>query len=75
MANNNGSGGRFIKTDRFGNAYQVVGCKENKSGFPVGYVTLGGKEYKLEPAESKKDGVHTWIRVTNVKKQARPTSM
>lgn len=67
---------RFVNTDKFGQAYQVVGCKDKKdNGFPAGYVTLGGKDYKLEPSPANKDGVHTWIRVTAVKKQDRKTSM
>jgi hypothetical protein len=68
-------GQRFIKTDRFGNPFQVIGCKPNKGGFPVGYVELGGKLYKLEPSDSQKDGVAAWVRVTQVKKQAQHSSM
>ena len=63
-----------ISTDRFGNPYQVVGCKDKKgNGFPVGYVELGGKLYKLEPSESQKEGTALWIRVTQVKKNAKQT--
>lgn len=59
-----------ISTDRFGNPYQVIGCKDKKgNGFPSGYVELGGKLYKLEPSSSNKEGVDMWIRVTQVKKQ------
>ncbi len=65
-----------INTDKFGNPYQVIGCKDKKeNGFAVGYVELGGKLYKLEPSEAKKDGVEYWIRVTHIKKNNRPTSM
>lgn len=75
MASGNNNG-RFINTDKFGQAFQVVGCKDKKdSGFPVGYVTLGGKDYKLEPSKANKDGVDVWIRVTAIKKQDRKTSM
>lgn len=66
---------RFVKTDRFGNAYQVIGCKENKNGYPVGYVTLGGSLYKVEPSKSEKDGVAAWVRITKVQKRNRVTSM
>lgn len=66
---------RFIKNDRFGNPYQVIGLKDNKNGYPVGYVELGGKLYKLEPSESQKEGVSSWLKVTQVKKQAQHTSM
>lgn len=65
-----------ISTDRFGNAYQVIGCRDKKgTGFPYGYVELGGKLYKIEPSESKKDGVDMWVKITAVKKQNRATSM
>lgn len=67
---------KYVSNDRFGNPYQVIGCKDKKgTGFAKGYVELGGKLYKLEPSESKKDGVESWIRVTQVKKQAQNTSM
>lgn len=67
---------KFIKNDRFGNPFQVIGCKDVKgTGFPKGYVELGGKLYKLEPSQAKKDGVEVWIKVTAVKKQAQNTSM
>lgn len=59
---------RFIKNDRFGNPFQVVGCKPNKGGYPVGYAELSGKLYKIEPSESKKDGVDMWVKITQVKK-------
>lgn len=59
-----------VRNDKFGNKYIVVGCKDKKdNGFPVGYVELGSKLYKLEPSPANKDGVHTWIRVTQVKKK------
>lgn len=67
---------KIIKTDRFGNPYQVIGCRDKKgNGFPVGYVELGGKLYKLEPSPAKKDGVEAWIKVTHVKKQPTHSSM
>lgn len=69
MAQNN------VKTDRFGNPYQLVSCKENKNGFPVGYVELGGKLYKIEPSEAKKDGVLYWVKVTKVDQKKKHTSM
>jgi len=66
---------KYVKTDRFGQSYQVIGCKENKNGFPVGYVELGGKLYKLEPSDSKNEKYESWIKVTAVKKQNRNSSM
>lgn len=66
---------RRVSTDRFGNPYQLVGCKENKNGFPVGYVELGGKTYKIEPSEAKKDGVLYWVKVTKVDAKKQHSSM
>ncbi len=66
---------RNISTDRFGNPYQLIGCKPNKKGFPVGYAELGGKLYKIEPSEAKKEGVDFWVKITAVKKNAKHTSM
>lgn len=55
------------RPDRFGQQYAVVGCKDKKdTGFPVGYITIGGKTYKLEPSPANKEGVSMWIRVTKV---------
>ncbi|SHF14043.1 hypothetical protein SAMN05444377_10485 [Flavobacterium fontis] len=65
-----------ISTDRFGNPYQVIGLKDTKgTGFPKGYVELGGKLYKLEHSPSQKEGVEAWIRVTKVDQKQRQTSM
>lgn len=64
-----------VSTDRFGNPYQLIGCKPNKNGYPVGYVKLKGQLYKLEPSDSKKEGVENWIKVTAIKEQARHSSM
>lgn len=58
-----------IKTDRFGNPYQVIGCKDNRNGYPVGYAELGGKLYKVEPSESKNEKYSHWVKLTLVKKQ------
>jgi hypothetical protein len=65
-----------ISNDRFGNPFQVIGCKDKKgTGFCKGYVELGGKLYKLEPSPAKKDGVEAWIKVTQVKKQPQHSGM
>ncbi|MEO6177288.1 MAG: hypothetical protein ABIP27_19190 [Flavobacterium circumlabens] len=65
-----------ISTDRFGNAYQLVGCKDKKgNGFSQGYIELGGKLYKIEPSVATKEGVEFWVKVTAVKKQTRASSM
>lgn len=63
-------GGNYASTDKFGNRYKVVGCKDKKgTGFPVGYLEINGKLFKLEPSPANKDGVEVWIRVTEMKKQ------
>lgn len=65
--------GAYISTDRFGQPYQVIGCKDKKgNGFCSGYVELGGKLYKVEPSQATKEGVDMWVKITAVKK--RPTS-
>ncbi|WP_288583792.1 hypothetical protein [uncultured Treponema sp.] len=66
---------RYARNDRFGNPYILVGCKDNGKGYPVGYVELGGKLYKVEPSESKKEGVLNWVKVTRVQKQNRHQTM
>jgi hypothetical protein len=59
-----------ISTDKFGNPYQLIGCKDKKSnGFAVGYIELGGKLYKIEPSAAQKDGVLYWVKVTALKKR------
>jgi hypothetical protein len=59
------------KTDRFGNDVRDVACKNNKNGFPVGFVYIAkAGVYKLEPTKSDKENVDLWIRVTK-KKQVR----
>ncbi|MDN3673436.1 hypothetical protein QWY99_10265 [Flavobacterium branchiarum] len=65
-----------ISTDRFGNAYQLIGCKDKKgNGFAQGYIELGGKLYKLEPSVAQKEGVEFWVKVTAVKKRPTNSSM
>lgn len=64
-----------IKVDRFQNPFQLVGCKPNKNGFPVGYVEIGGKTYKIEPSQAQKDGIAYWVKVTKINSKPRPTSM
>lgn len=65
-------GNQRVSLDRFGNNYQVIGCKDKKeTGFPKGYIELKGVLYKLEPSEAKKDGVDYWVKVTEMKKQQR----
>lgn len=60
---------RYARTDRFGNEYQLVGCKPSRRNpdFSVGYLRIGGTLYKLEPSRSNKEGVSEWIRVTKLK--------
>ena len=66
----------YVSTDKFGQAYQVVACKDKKgNGFAVGYIELCGKLYKIEPSEANKDGVMMWVRVTACKKRPTNTTM
>ncbi|MEA9415918.1 hypothetical protein [Flavobacterium sp. PL02] len=65
-----------ISTDRFGNPYQLVGCKDKKgTGFYSGYMELGGKLYKIEPSPANKEGVGYWVKVTLVKKRPAHSGM
>lgn len=59
----------MVKTDRFGNAYQLIGCKPNKNGYAVGYMKIGNATYKIEPSTSNKEGVDAWVKVTRMKKR------
>lgn len=69
--------GQRISTDKFGNPYMLVGCKESKKNadFNKGYIELGGKLYKLEVSKANKDGVHYWVRVTQMKKRQQSGGM
>ena len=70
------AGQNRISTDRFGNPYQLIGCKDKKgTGFSSGYVELGGKLYKVEPSQAQKDGVEFWVKITLVKKKPSHSSM
>ena len=72
--NNNGGnygGGGKARLDQFNQPYQNVACKLNKNGFPVGYVTIGNKRYKIEPGQAKAEGVEMWVRITQVKNRPK----
>jgi hypothetical protein len=66
-----------ISTDKFGNPYQLVSCKDKKGTgvFCSGYIELGGKLYKVEPSIAQKDGVMMWVRITAMKKRPTNSSM
>jgi hypothetical protein len=65
----------YIKNDRFGNPYQLIGCKVNDKGFAKGYIELGGKLFKIEPSVSQNEKYAYWVKVTAVKKQSLNKSM
>ena len=68
--------GKYIKTDRFGNLYQVVGCKDARNpDFNVGFIELGNKLYKVEVSAAQKDGVQYWVKVTAQSAKKKHTSM
>lgn len=70
------AGQNRISTDKFGNPYQLVGCKDLKgTGFAKGYIELGGKLYKIEPSEAKKEGVEFWVKITKVSAKPKHSSM
>lgn len=64
----------MVRQDRFGNKYQSIFCKENKNGYPQGYIEIGNKLFKLEPArdssENNKGDSGTWVKVTETKKRS-----
>lgn len=63
-----------VNRDRFGNEYQLIGCKDKKgTGFGVGYLEIGGKLFKLEPSTANKEGYTHWIKVTKVDKAKKPS--
>ena len=66
---------KFIKTDRFGNPYQLIGCKVNQKGFAAGYVELGGKLYKVEPSVSQNEKYGYWVKITLAKKKPNHSGM
>lgn len=66
---------KYVKSDRFGNPYQLIGCKANDKGFCKGYIELGGKLYKVEPSKSDNEKYGYWVKVTQVKKRPNHTSM
>lgn len=65
----------YIKNDRFGNPFQLIGCKPNDKGFCKGYIELGGKLYKVEPSISQNEKYGYWVKITAVKKQSTSKSM
>ncbi len=63
-----------VQRDKFGNEFQLIGCKDRKgTGYGVGYFEVGGKLFKVEASEAKKDGYTHWVKITKVNKQARPS--
>lgn len=67
--------GQSTKTDKFGNAFKLVGMKTSKTeGFSKGFVELGGKLYKLElSSHCEKDGLCGWLKVYKVEEKKRVT--
>ena len=74
-----------IKTDRFGNPYQLKLAKQvtnRRTGEEVNafktYVELGGKLYAIEICEAHATDTREggmWVKVTRKNRQNRPTSM
>jgi hypothetical protein len=61
-----------VRLDRFGNKSMSIFCKNNKNGYPQGYVEVGSKFFKIEPGKEEstaKDGTPGyWVKMTEVKK-------
>ena len=64
-----------VKNDRFGNPYQLIGCKPNDKGFCKGFIELKGQLYKIEPSTSNNEKYGYWVKVTKVSKRTSNTSM
>lgn len=45
----------------------LVAMKEGRGGFPVGFVELGGTVYKIETAQSNKEGIVGWVKLTKTR--------
>lgn len=71
--NNTAPKGQNTREDRFGQLTMLVACKPNKNGYPVGYLEIGGKLYKLEPSQANKEGVLYWIKATQCKAKSGTT--
>lgn len=64
-----------VTIDRFGNEYTLVGLKDKRStGYGKGYIEIKGQLYKLEHSPANKEGYTGWVKVTKLKKQAKPTN-
>lgn len=56
--------------DRFGNPQVVVGLKDKKgTGYPVGYIEIGGQLFKVTTSPSNKEGVLEWVTLTKMAKR------
>lgn len=61
----------MAQLDRFGNEQAVVGLKDKKgTGYPKGYIEIKGDLFKITTSPSNKEGVHEWVTLTKMKKQA-----
>ena len=60
-----------VRMDRFGNKTMSIFCKNNKNGYPQGYLEIGSKLFKIEPGkegENRNGDSGTWVKVTETKK-------
>lgn len=65
------AGERFVRLDRFGRKYTVVGFKKNKNGYPVAYWNTGRQLYKFDLSPSKKSGTEYWLTITELPNNQR----
>ncbi|GEL11814.1 hypothetical protein SAMN05192550_2810 [Flavobacterium glycines] len=55
--------------DKFGNPQVVVGLKDKSgSGYPKGFIEIGGSLFKITTSPSNKEGVHEWVTLTKMQK-------
>jgi uncharacterized membrane protein YgcG len=60
----------MAKSDKFGRPFVNVACKDRKgNGYCAGVVRIGAQLFKVEPGESKTDGVMAWVRITKLDAQ------
>lgn len=47
-----------------------IGLKSRNGGYPCGFVTIGGKLYKVTTCPSRKDDITEWVTIRECKKRS-----
>ena len=64
-----------VSVDKFGNEYQLVGCKDKKgNGFSAGFFEMKGQLFKVEPSVAQKEGYEFWVKITKVKPRKKASN-